>query len=139
MTCMDDLTGYLDKNPESFRQLYGELATVVAAIFPNAEKACAYNMPGFRVRVSDEEIKDWKGTIDPNYLQIVLMQRKSGVTLHIWNPLDYDALDRKRDELIKAGFKVMVGCLQWNRKQAYPMDVVERLLNSLRGHTTAQS
>jgi hypothetical protein len=139
VTGMDHLTGYLDKSPDSFQQLFAALAKVVKMVFPNAEKTFAYNMPGFRIKVSDKEIKDWKGTIDPNYLQIFLVQRKSGVTLHIWNALDYDGLDRKRDELTKAGFKVMRGCLQWNRKQAYPMKVVETLLNSIKGHPASQS
>lgn len=131
---VDNLTGYLDKSHDGFRQVYVELEKVVMAVFPNAERAFAYDMPGFEIKMSDKEIKDWKGTIDPNHLQIFLAQRKSGITLHIWNPLDYYGLDGKRDELTKAGFKVMRGCLQWNRKQPYPMEAVKNLLCSIKGN-----
>ena len=131
MSFMDHLSGYLDNSSDRFRQVYSELAGTVQRVFPNAENAFAHEMPGFKVKVSHKEIKDWKGTINPNYIQIYLVERKNGITLHIWNPLDFYGLDKKREELTKEGFKVMRGCLQWNRKQVYPMETVESLLASI--------
>jgi len=135
---MDHLAVYLGKSSDRFRQVYSELERVIEGVFPRGEQAFAYKMPGFRVKVSGREITGWKGTIDPNYLQIFLVERKSGITLHIWNPLDFYGLDKRREELTQAGFRVMRGCLQWNTKRAYPMETVKGLLESIQRQFTAR-
>ena len=73
-----------------------------------------------------------RGTLDPNWVQIYLVERKSGITLHLWNPVDFGSMQRRKPELSRLGFKVMVGCMQFNRKSDYPMDSVERLLEDVR-------
>ncbi len=129
---MDESAAYLDRGSERFRQVYVELAEIVREVFPSAEAAFAYKMPGFRIKVTRREVKEWKGTIDPNYLQLFLVERQQGITLHVWNPADYYGLDKRKEELTRAGFKVMRGCLQWNKKQVYPLETVQVLLESIK-------
>ena len=131
---MDETRASLDESSDRFKQVYADIEAVVRGIFPTAERVVAYKMPGFKIRIGDEGVKSWRGTIDPNYLQLFLVERKSGITLHLWNPRDYDGLERRRAELSAVGFKVMRGCIQWNRKQAYPVETVRSLLESVKQH-----
>ena len=96
-----------------------------------AESTFANGMPGFRARVTDTRQEDQRGTFDPNHLQLFPVERKSGITLRIWGPRNYYGLDEVRDELTKVGFKVMRGCLVWNRKREYPFERMKGLIASL--------
>ena len=90
-------------------------------------------MPGFRAQITNIHKENLRGTFDLNHLQLFLVERKSGITLHIWDPRNYYGLDEVRDELTKIGFKVMRGCLVWNRKREYPVDRMKQLIGSLSG------
>lgn len=85
-------------------------------------------MTGFRVPITETPIEKWKGTIDPNYLHLALVQRKRGVTFHIWNPRDDGYLQKNQEALSRAGFKVMRGCVEWNKKAAYPVGEIAKML-----------
>ncbi len=124
---------YLKKTSPRFREIHETLGRTVYTLFPEAEPAFAFGMPGWRIarrrRIDPGSVR---GTLDPNWVQVYLVERKSGVTLHLWNPVDFNGAHRRRAELSRVGFKVMVGCLQFNRKSDYPMDAVRRLLEEVR-------
>ena len=69
-----------------------------------------------------------KGTFDPNWVRVYVVERKSGITLHLWNPADFNGFRKRKAELERAGFKLMVGCFQFTRKSEYPTDLVVALL-----------
>jgi uncharacterized protein YdhG (YjbR/CyaY superfamily) len=119
---------YLAGQSPEFRQAYNAIRDKVTDLFPNAMPAFEYGMPGFRVPITETPIVKWKGTIDPNYLIMGLVQRKRGITFHIWNPNDVDYLQKNEERLSSAGFKVMRGCVEWNRKAAFPVSEVEKML-----------
>lgn len=73
----------------------------------------------------------WKGTIDPNFVYIFLAKRKNGITLHYWDPVRPYGLKQNAAAFEEAGFKVMVGCLQFNRKGPFPIGAVRGLLENL--------
>ena len=61
-----------------------------------------------------------------------LAERKSGITLHLWNPVDFYGLRARTAELERAGFKVMVGCLVFTRKSEYPVGLVTDVLKDVK-------
>lgn len=113
-----------------FPQLQQALASEVRKRFPGAEPVTDYGMAGWRIR-RPCAVEWTHGTVDPNFVSVHLADRRQGTTLHIWNPLDWKGLDKHRAELEEAGFRVMVGCLQFTRKQPYPLDAVCRVLDGM--------
>jgi hypothetical protein len=70
---------------------------------------------------------------------VFLADRKAGPTLHVWYPGgDARGLRAREAELSKAGFKVMVGCLVFSKKQPYPIAGVEKLLRDLKARDARQ-
>ena len=126
-----DTNAYLSAASERFRSVYGEIAAAVHKTFPLAEPTFDYGMPGFKARITDIKKEDRRGTLDPSFLQMFLVERKSGITFHIWDPRNYYGLDEVRDELTQLGFKVMRGCLVWNRKKEYPVERMRELIKAL--------
>ncbi len=116
---------------DRFKKIYAKLKEIVMREFPNATEGEAFGMRGFRAKITKEDIKEWKGTMNPNYFFVCPVERKAGITLHIWYPVDYYALDKIRKEYEEAGFKVMRGCLQWNRKSEYPIHMIEDLVKNI--------
>lgn len=98
--------------------------------FPAAQDVFEYNMRGWAVR-RPVHITEWKGTIDPNWIRVYVAERKQGITIHVWNPYDFEGL-KDRSELAQAGFKPMAGCLQYNRKGELPVEALEPLLDEMR-------
>lgn len=124
---------YLKKTSLRFREINDRLDRTIRALFPEAERVFAYGIPGWRIaRRRWIDPKSVKGTIDPNWVHIFLAERKAGITLHMWNPVDFNAMQRRKAELSGAGFKVMVGCLQFNRKSEYPLEAIGRLLEDVK-------
>ena len=121
----------LTQQSDRFKTIYVKLREIIMKEFPNATEGIMYDMHGFRERITREDIADWPGTMDPNYLYVGLVERKAGITLHIWNPSNYYGLDRIRKDYEKAGFKVMRGCLQWNKKAEYPIEMIEDLIKNI--------
>jgi hypothetical protein len=90
----------------------------------------AFNMHGWQIARATR-IESWKGTIDPNFIHIGVAERAAGITLHLWNPYNPACLKDNFKPLTAAGFKVMVGCLQFNRKAEFPLQAVTPLLDDL--------
>ena len=105
-----------------------QLDRLVRARFPHAEDVFEYNMRGWAIR-RRTDIRAWQGTIDPNWIRLYVAERKAGITIHVWNP--YDPMALERDELREAGFKTMVGCLQFNRKGELPVGALGPLLDAM--------
>ena len=126
-----DTRTYLDEASERFQNVYREFAAAVHQAFPVPEPSFEHGMPGFKIRITDVEKEEWRGTIDPNFLHLYMVERKSGITFHIWDPRNYYGLDEMRDELTNLGFKVMRGCIVWNRKREYPVQRMKDLIKTL--------
>ena len=99
----------------------------MARLFPDVEEVFSYGMHGWKVP-RRKTVESRTGTMDPNWLFIGLAERAAGITLHVWNPLDWQGLKAHRAQFEAAGFKVMVGCLQFNRKSEFPVDVVDAMV-----------
>lgn len=109
-----------------------ELDAIVVAfrtVHPEAEPVNEWDMDGWAVEVQDAP-KDWVGTMDSTRLMVFPLERKSGITVHIWDPRDPGLLKSNDDLLEEAGFKVMAGCLQWNRKAPVDADALQRLFEA---------
>ncbi|TLZ55006.1 MAG: DUF1801 domain-containing protein [Methanobacteriota archaeon] len=115
-----------------FRAIHESIGRAVRDLFPEAVTAFDFGMSGWRIprrrRVDPESVK---GTIDPNWVHIFLAERKAGITLNLWNPVDFNGFRRHRAELERAGFKLMVGCIQFNRKSEFPIGLVVDLLKDI--------
>lgn len=130
---MDETARYLKSSPPAFQETFVQVDRIVRRTFPSAKAVFQWGMPGWSIqRKHAPDPAEVKGTMDPRFIAILLAARKQGITLHLWNPADYYGLDRSKAELVEAGFKVMRGCLQFNRKQPYPIAVVEKLLKGVR-------
>ena len=110
------------------REVHALLDREIRSRFPEADAQFEYGMRGWRVPRA-RRLETWKGTIDPNFLHIFVAERKQGITLHYWNPMMPASFGKHAAPLAKAGFKVMVGCLQFNRKGDYPVDALKPLLD----------
>lgn len=113
---------------ESARARLGRLLT---ARFAAVEPTFAWNMHGWRIR-RPTDIRDWKGTIDPNWILVGLAERKQGITIHLWNPYDPGCLKTHEAALKAAGYQVMVGCIAYNRKGDVPVDATVPILDAMR-------
>lgn len=127
-----NVQNYLKSTSENFRHTFREVGRVVKKVFPHSQEIFEYHMPGWKIATYREVPKNWRGTLDPRWMMILLVERKAGVTLHIWNPSDYYYLDKHKAFLTSAGFKVMRGCLQFNKKQAFPIEAVKQLLKKIK-------
>jgi len=115
-----------------FRAIYESIGRAVRDLFPEAVTAFEFGMPGWRIpRRRRVDPGSFKGTLDPNWVQIYLVERKSGITLHLWNPVDFNGFRRHRSELERAGFKLMMGCLRFTRKSEYPIGLAVDLLKDI--------
>ena len=121
---------YLARASGPFREAFDGVEAVVRGIFPEAASVLAYGMPGWSVRVRDAPPPGYKGTLDPTHLTILLADRKTGITLHVWNPLEEAFLESHRPAMERGGLKVMRGCLAFRRKGPYPLGAVEALLRA---------
>ena len=126
-----DTHAYLDEASERFQNVYRGFAPTVQKAFPMPKPSFEHGMPGFKTRITDVEREEWRGTIDHNFLHLYMVERKSGITFHIWDPRNYYGLDEMRDELTNLGFKVMRGCIVWNRKREYPIQLMQELVQAL--------
>lgn len=125
-----DVKTYLASKDPEFRKTYAAFKKIVKKYFPNAKESVEYGIPGFTARTTKTLIKDWPGTMDPNFAMIGLARRAQGITLHGWCS-DYRFMEKHAAVLTKAGFKVMRGCIQWNKKAPYPLPVVEKLIAAM--------
>ncbi len=95
-------------------------------IFPGT----SYDMDAWLVPIPDPvPEEDWKGTMPRDVFTVGPTEKKAGITVHVWHPKKPTLLQDNAAWLNDAGFKPMVGCLQWNKKADFPMDAFERLLD----------
>ena len=114
-----------------FQALHREMGQLVHAVFPQARPIVSWGMPAWAVAVPRPPAETaWRGTLPRTELTIGPTEKKSGVTMHFWHPNQPNILAENRDWLTQAGFKVMVGCVQWNRKSDFPIAAFERLLRA---------
>jgi hypothetical protein len=114
---------------DAFRQLHAEMGRRVLAVFPDAQPVQEHGMAAWAVPVPTPPPADeWQGTMPRTYLTIAPTEKQAGITLHVWHPNRPELLADNADWLKAAGFKPMVGCLQWNRKGELPLDAFDRLL-----------
>ncbi len=113
--------------------MHKALGTAVREVFSEATKSVAWNMPGWIIPVPQPPAEaDWKGTLPRTHLTILASEKKAGLTFHVWHPNRPGLLQEEAAWLKAAGFKPMVGCVQWNRKGDPPMEAFERLLRVAR-------
>lgn len=112
---------------EATRAAFGRMLT---SRFRRVEPTFAYNMHGWRIR-RPTDIQDWKGTIDPNWILIGIAERKQGITIHLWNPYEPGGLKKNEVKLKSAGYQVMVGCVNYNRKGDVPLEPLAPILDGM--------
>lgn len=118
-----------DPEPQAVAQA---LAAAVNEAFPTASPTKAYGMDGWQVPLPASVRPAKVGTMDPSKILLLCRAGKSGITLHVWNPLDHGVIQRHEEELVAAGFQPMVGCIRYTKKQPYPVEVVRRFLLAMR-------
>ena len=127
---MGEREDILAATSEGFQALHAAIGDRVRARF-DAEPVASYGIAAWRIPVPKPPGEDeWKGTMPRTHLVIAPAEKKAGVTMHVWHPNAPYLLRDNEAWLKEAGFKVMVGCLQWNRKADMPLDAVERLLDA---------
>ncbi len=114
-----------------FQAVRQTLDAEIQRLFPGAASISEYPMLGWRIP-RPRRVEEWKGTVDANFVHLYLAERKNGITLHVWNPRNPYGLRQNAAKFEAAGFKVQVGCLQFNRKGDYPIKVVKGLLEGVR-------
>jgi len=129
----DQAQAYLKKASPRFRELYATFERAVRERFPDAEASFQFRMPGWRVRRRRRvDPASVVGTLDPNWVQIYLEERKFGTILHLWNPIDVNGFRKRKADLERVGFKLMADGIAFNRKSEYPMGLVAALLEDLK-------
>jgi hypothetical protein len=114
----------------------GSLEAHVTRLWPHAEKVFEYNMNGWRIH-RGVDIPEWTGTIDPNWVRLYVAERKAGLSLHLWEP--FGCLQDRGSALAAAGYKPMVGCMQYNRKGDLPVEPVVAVLEAVRDRMAAEA
>jgi len=128
----NEVGSYVRAASPRFHEIYKSVARAVHELFPDATDSFQFKMPGWKVpRHRKVDPESMEGTLDPNWVQIYLVERKAGITLHLWNPVDFNGFRGHRAELERAGFKLMVGCIQFNGKSEYPIGLVVDLLKDI--------
>ncbi len=115
----------------AFQALHADIHAAVLRCFPDARPVVAFGMAAFQVPLPDPPAADtWIGTQPRTHLTVAPTEKKAGITVHVWHPNRPSLLADNAAWLKEAGFKPMVGCLQWNRKAPFPMDAFEKLLHA---------
>lgn len=112
----------------------------VKETFPKAQETKAFGMEGWTIpRPKGAPVPERAGTMPTDRVMVFLAERANGTSLHVWYPGQYDLLGKRKDELGEAGFKVMRACLQYTRKQEYPIEAVSSLLKEIRRQDAAKA
>lgn len=117
-----------------FEELHRAIGELVQARWPDAVRKNvgegAYELDAYVVPVPDHPPKEsWKGTLPNDVFVIGPTEKKAGITIHVWHPNHPYLLKENADWLAEAGFKPMVGCLQWNRKAPLDLESFGKLLD----------
>lgn len=123
---------YLERSGERYREAHEAVEAMLEDRFPVFDRVFENGMPMWRIpRPDGAPMPEREGTIDAAYVHIGLVERKAGLTLHLWYPPEYDLIDRFAEELVAAGLKPMQGCVQFNRMGAFPATAIEPLLDHI--------
>lgn len=118
---------------ETFAEVRARVDATVRKVFPAAKRTKEWGFEGWRIaRPAGAPRPPTEGTIPSGFTFIGLAERKEGPTLYVWWPGDHEGLKKRAPELTAAGFKVMVGCLVYTKKQPYPIAAVEKLLRDIK-------
>ncbi len=119
-----------------FKALHAALGAALAERFPGCEAVQLYGIASFQAPLARPPPEaGWIGTLPRTHVTLAPTERKEGITVHLWHPLAPTLIQDNASWLQEAGFKPMVGCLQWNRKAPCPIDVFERLLDAAKAAT----
>lgn len=126
--------GILADATPAFLELHRTIGEAVAGVCPAARAVVEYGIAGWALPVANPPSADaWKGTMPRTHCFVGPAEKKAGTTIHVWHP-NHPHLLRDHEAMLRgAGFKVMVGCLQWNRKAPPPVDALAALLESAGG------
>lgn len=114
-----------------FQALHDSIHAALRQRFPGTEPVVVYGLAAYQAPVPDPPADaDWQGTQPRTHLTVAPTEKKAGITVHVWHPNRPSLLADNAAWLKEAGFKPMVGCLQWNRKAPFPMDAFEKLLDA---------
>lgn len=120
-----------------FQALHARIGELLQARWPETRLEhvfpdTSYDMQAWVVPVPDHPPKEtWKGTMPNDVFVVGPTQKKAGITIHVWHPNHPYLLKDNADWLKEAGFKPMVGCLQWNRKADVPIEALAKLFDEL--------
>jgi hypothetical protein len=119
---------------EPFDAVKTKVDAVVKKVFPKATRGeIMPGAPGWIVkRPAGAPRFEREGTMPLDRISIAIADRKAGPTLYLWYPAPDGMTDETRAALTAAGFKVMVGCLVFTKKQPYPIGALEALLRRLK-------
>lgn len=127
------MDGFRRVPAQPFPAVKAAVERTVKKVFPTAQDVKDFGMEGWRVtRPKRAPRPTLGGTMPSDFVFIFLADRKAGPTLHVWYPGHQGWLEARKAELEAAGFNVMRACLNFTRKQAYPIDSVERLLRDVK-------
>ncbi len=113
------------------------LEGLLQARFGKVEPMFAWNVHGWRVK-RPRAVPWTTGTMDPNFVCLFVAERKQGLVVYLWNPIQPGGLQDHRAEFEEAGFKVMVGCLQFNRKGDFPLAAIAKSLDRIKASFDAE-
>lgn len=126
---MSPRDAYVKAASPRYQDAHTRLARLVKRRLPRARKILQHGMPGWVApRPPGSPRPARAGTLPPDRVYVFLAERKAGLTLHLWYPGDYGLLEKHKRALEEAGFKVMRGCLQFNRRGELPLAPVDALL-----------
>lgn len=131
-----DVEDWLAARSDDFQALHAAIGDLVRARWPDAERKVvgegSYEMPAYVVPVPEHPPREsWTGTMPHDVFIIAPTEKKAGVTTHLWHPNRPGLIQENAEWLAAAGYKPMVGCLQWNRKATMDLDALARLLDDV--------
>lgn len=125
----DDAKVILAGCSQGFQELHARIGGIVKHRFPGTRLVEAWDIAAWQAPISDPPpASSWKGTLPRDVFTVGPTEKKAGITVHVWHPNHPYLLKENEAMLKQAGFKVMVGCLQWNKKADFPIDALDQLL-----------
>lgn len=122
---------------EPFPAVKRRFDALVQDVFPNARRGTFAGIAGWSVPRPPRAPRYQGGTMPGDVLILGLADRKAGPTAYIWLSSPEAGLEARRSQLEAAGFKVMVGCLVFTKKQPYPFDALEELFRAIKAKEDA--
>ena len=122
---------------QPFAEIQAGFDALVCRVFPAARRGAFAGLTAWGVPRPARAPRYEGGTMPGDRIILGIAERKSGVTTYVWYPAPGHGLAERQAELEAAGFKVMVGCLVFSKKQPYPFAALEALLCGIRAKEDA--